>query len=350
MENPLGCVERLAELIGSVQRVTEEYDWPAVEGSLGGLSLPRDYKAFVETFPPHWIRERIRVTRPGDVDHPKTDYLGFYAQHLEELRHKGCPYPVFPEPAGVLPWGRGANRELYFWRTDGDDPDAWTVVWCDADGQEWRTFPGTMCEFLSAVVTGEVEVPAPPPEVPALRPARWGEKMPENEFEELARVLGTAYPRPAKPDWAAFEDEVGLVFPADYREFIDRYGVGVFCDIRIAGPDPCPEFDLRFLLRQQIEQAQSSPRARLAFGNANRAIFAWGETLGGWLCGWGATGPDSATWGTVTVTPTFVPAFTDELSFSTFLLHYSGHRDQLNVFFAREPWPGGPTFQPHGHE
>jgi hypothetical protein len=74
-----------------------------------------------------------------------------------------------------------------------------------------------------------------------------------------------------------------------------------------------------------------------------------GETGDGWLFGWGASGPDATTWGVATVSPSYMTAFFDELSFSSFLLHYCGYRDQLAVSFGREPWPGEPTFRPHRH-
>jgi hypothetical protein len=211
------CVERLAQLVGAVRRVVEEYDWPAIESSLGGLSLPRDYRAFVETFPPGVVDDRIRVIRPGDVHSPRTEYLGYYAYRMNDMRqrraggHGRYPYTIFPEPGGVLPWGEGANGELYFSLTGASDADAWTVVWPDRDEREWRAFPGSMCEFLIGVVTGKVDVPAFPPEPAGFRPARWGLTMPENDFQELSRVMGTKYTRPGKTNWLAFESEVGAV-------------------------------------------------------------------------------------------------------------------------------------------
>jgi|GEM_PF-2497420 len=350
------CVRRLADLVGVSGETVERYDWAAIESSLGGLGLPRDYRAFVETFPPREFGGKVSVIRPGHGNYPRSEYLGFYAHRLDDLRgwrekgHGRFPYPIFPEAGGVLPWGRGNEGELYFWLTDGQDPDSWPVVWTDRDKLDWQTYHGTMCEFLIGLLATEEPVPAAPP---AARPAgsrpRWGRRLPENQFAELSGVLGGNLSPAGGHDWADLERYLGLSLPTDYREFIDRYGTGTFCDIRITGPDPCPEYDLRALVHREIELAQSSPRARLAFSDREvGAVIAWGETADGWLCGWGAADADPDQWGTAMVSPDFNSAFYDELSFSSFLLSYCGERE-YNVFFDRTPWTGGPTFTAHRH-
>ena len=109
MEARPGCVQRLADLVGVSGHAAEPFDWAAIEASLGGLRLPTDYKAIVETFPRVEIGGRITVIRPGDVDSPKSEYLGYCAYRLDDMRGwraKGqgrCPYPIFPEPGGILP-------------------------------------------------------------------------------------------------------------------------------------------------------------------------------------------------------------------------------------------------------
>lgn len=358
MEARPGCVQRLADLVGVSRYAAEPFDWAAIEASLGGLRLPTDYKAIVETFPRVEIGGRITVIRPGDVDSPRREYLGYCAYRLDDMRGwraKGqgrCPYPIFPEPGGILPWGESNEGQLYFWLIGAEDPDSWPVVWTDHYDEEWQRFPGTMWEFLLDVAAREAPVATAPSAAgpgAGAGPPRWGNRLPENEFPVLSRVLGQDYPPAGLHDWAGFERDLGLVLPSDYRDFIDRYGAGTFCDIRIAGPDASTGFDLRALLRRQLELAQSTPRARRAFASrARTVIIAWGETADGWLCGWGAGDPDPERWGVALVSPSFTSsAYHDELSFSSFLLHYCGERNQVGVSFARTPWSGGPTFTPH---
>ena len=138
------------------------------------------------------------------------------------------------------------------------------MVWTDHYDEEWQRFPGTMWEFLLDVAAREAPVATAPSAAgpgAGAGPPRWGNRLPENEFPVLSRVLGQDYPPAGLHDWAGFERDLGLVLPSDYRDFIDRYGAGTFCDIRIAGPDASTGFDLRALLRRQLELAQSTPRA-----------------------------------------------------------------------------------------
>jgi hypothetical protein len=61
-----------------------------------------------------------------------------------------------------------------------------------------------------------------------------------NELDELSEALGPPNPKGEPGDIGALERDISL--PSDYKGFIDRYGAGVVCDIRIAGPDTCADF------------------------------------------------------------------------------------------------------------
>jgi len=378
MTNSSACVDGLADLVGWTAGSSFRFDWPAVEASLGGLALPADYKALVERFPPGKFRELIKVIRPGDVNSPPTEYLGYYAHRLEDMRkwraggHAIFPYPIYPEPDGLLPWAEGPRGELCFWLTGPGDPDGWQVVTADNDFLEWQSFSGTACEFLTAVVSGTVPNPfdssadvsmttaafraigaaqgssKPPPKVTSV--PRWGRNLPANEFDELATVLAEIAPPPGRHDWAGLETQIGLPLPSDYTSFIDRFGTGIFCDIAIVGPDPCGEFDMVALLRDQAARAAATDRGGMtAFGSEPSGLIAWGRSADGWTFNWRLIDPDPNTWSTAMVSPEFQPVFLDELSFSSFLLRYCRHRDDSAVYFGRSPWQGGPTFTPHHH-
>jgi hypothetical protein len=60
------------------------------------------------------------------------------------------PYPLFPEPCGVLPWGDIASPGVAFWLTGPGDPDRWPVVVATEECDYWDRFDGTACEFLTA--------------------------------------------------------------------------------------------------------------------------------------------------------------------------------------------------------
>ncbi|MFC9329529.1 hypothetical protein [Kitasatospora sp. NPDC057015] len=65
-----------------------------------------------------------------------------------------CPYPVHPEPGGLLSWGSNLNADQFFWLTEGDDPDAWPVVAFYRSLGEWDRFDGGFAAFLLAVIDG----------------------------------------------------------------------------------------------------------------------------------------------------------------------------------------------------
>jgi hypothetical protein len=104
------------------------------------------------------------------------------------------------------------------------------------------------------------------------------------------------------------------------------------------------------VLRQQAEQAGRTERGRtLPYHPQPDGVIPWGVTTDGWICAWRFVDRDPGEWPVLMVAPDYTTVFLDELSFSSFLLKYCGHRDQLGVFFARPPWPAGPTFAPHRH-
>jgi hypothetical protein len=180
-----------------------------------------------------------------------------------------------------------------------------------------------------------------------------GEETPTNEFHVLSSVLGPPMPSGGSEhgDLVALERDMGVGLPSDFKAFIDTYGVGVFCDIRIVGPDPCTDFDMGALMRHEIEQMASSERVRVTLSHRGLLVVPWGVTSGGWICGWSANGPDPERWGTTSVGPGLrLRNFNEELSFSTYLLHYSCHRDQLLVSFEEDRWRGGIAFAPHRHQ
>jgi hypothetical protein len=372
-------VDLLARIAGVSGLSGEEYDWPAVEARLG-VPLPADYKELLAVFPRGLFRGLVRVSRPGEPEYARTDFLGFNRYRLDDMRvaraagHMNLPYPVFPEPGGLLLWGVGVREEHFFWVTEKSDPADWNVVVTDGSYTGWTEFPGGMGEFLVEVATGRWDTSplggvdlggeAPFLPEPVRRPAtalhekvpysalgglfwellRAGEGRPEDRYGELARLLG---PPPAGArhavDWEAAERLLGTRLPADYKRFVDVYGAGVLADIAVCAPGSPGEFDLGRLLRRKHLESQGAPPGPFypPVHPDPAGLISWGETPDGWTCGWVPSGPDPDEWGVVIAghgRNLAAVTYADSESFSSFLVkHVSPGGQAQSFFFGREP-------------
>jgi uncharacterized protein (TIGR02996 family) len=97
--------------------------WAAVEEALG-LRLPADYKAFLDVY-------GVGTLYALDIHHPFTirgdvreDWIRF------AHRYDVLPYPIFPEPGGLLPFGTLGDRGILGWLTEGA-PHEWPFVYQD---------------------------------------------------------------------------------------------------------------------------------------------------------------------------------------------------------------------------
>jgi hypothetical protein len=371
MEAVYDRVNALAQRVGApVGKKTTVYDWNSIEKSLG-LTLPDDYKIHVSMFPEGRFQSGIRVIRPGDHEHASSEYLGYYAYRLEDIRtmrdsgQGHVPYPIFPEPGGLLPWGEGPRGELFFWLTGDADPNNWTVVGSDSGNIEWSGFEGSMHDCIEALLDyvvsqgGELHytlasaeayaTPIPPREL-FWDSKSTGDRVPVSEFAALTDLLGPPVVLGPRVDWAAVEQRIHSPLPTDYKAFVEKYGAGIYCDIRIAAPGAPGEFDLFDFLERKQQQAAG---ARFDEWNAPfypepGGVIAWGESMDGWTCGWAPISVDPDRWGTVLA---FAPnleawSYRSELSFSDFLVKHADAREFAGRFTGRPPWTRGATFRP----
>jgi hypothetical protein len=134
--------------------------WRVIEKKLG-LVLPADYRDFVFTYGTGLFAELYRVYNPFGV----TKWTNFSASieracgWIRETKQdwpSRVPYPIFPEPSGLLPWGNDENGNNYYWITSGS-PDSWLVVSDELRGEGFREYGRRMTDFLCEVLTGKIE-------------------------------------------------------------------------------------------------------------------------------------------------------------------------------------------------
>lgn len=134
--------------------------WAAIENRLG-TALPSDYKRFINRYGSGDFNDLIAVLSPFSA--PPDDLFSLidpllepYRQGRAELMPEQCPFPVFPEPGGLLPIAIDTHGGTMFWRTEGP-PDAWTLVLYDLNSNYgYEEYPMGLVPFLAGWLTGEL--------------------------------------------------------------------------------------------------------------------------------------------------------------------------------------------------
>ncbi|MBV9849809.1 MAG: SMI1/KNR4 family protein [Armatimonadetes bacterium] len=167
-----------------------QQQWGKVEEAVG-LRFPEDYKQLIGVYGHGCFADFVWLFNPfffgyamGARDY-STNVKG-RLKALEELRLKWpddtAPFPSWPTPGGVYPWGTTDNGGTLCWLTVGS-PEEWTVVLLDDDlSERYDQYPMTMTEFLVAWLSEEV-VPRTfpddifPAELPLFRPENRGTEI-----------------------------------------------------------------------------------------------------------------------------------------------------------------------------
>lgn len=150
--------------------------WAAAEAALH-TSLPADYRRFIETYGSGSIDEFVTVLNAHSSmpSYRLDDYGETMLEVTRELRAGGIvpiPFPLYPEPGGLLPWGVTANGDWGYWIMDpADSPDAWGVVVSVDRGPDWFRHPGPLTRFLAEILDGSTRVPFFPDDFPSSEPA-----------------------------------------------------------------------------------------------------------------------------------------------------------------------------------
>jgi hypothetical protein len=134
--------------------------WGEVERALG-TDLPSDYKRFINTYGSGefcdllWLLNPFSAVEGMNLLHQTGPISDIY----RDGRDRGdpeCPYPIFPEPGGLLPLGGDTNGGNLFWVTNGPH-DRWPLVlynWRGGCISERHDMP--LVDFLVGWLSGEI--------------------------------------------------------------------------------------------------------------------------------------------------------------------------------------------------
>lgn len=134
--------------------------WERYEASLD-LVLPSDYKQFVDVYGTGILGEFVYVLNPFSqneyVNHTRIEQELFARQlYKQQFGAKVCPYPLFPEPEGLLPWAVTENGDVLFWLRHGS-PSEWDIVINESRGPAFERFPSPATAFLRDFINGKIE-------------------------------------------------------------------------------------------------------------------------------------------------------------------------------------------------
>lgn len=133
-------------------------DWQQVEATIG-LGLPNDYKDliseygtgrfsdFIYTFNPFSTNKWLNLTNTSKkiLDGERT-LRGDFSEF---------PFPLFPEPDGLFPWGSTDNGNYLYWYTKGE-PQDWTIVVWESRGPEHEVYEMSITQFLGKWLSREL--------------------------------------------------------------------------------------------------------------------------------------------------------------------------------------------------
>jgi hypothetical protein len=150
-------IERLKQLVLAPNQPTEQgttEQWIAIESELG-TPLPQDYRLFICTYGTGLFANLYIVLNPFSVSEhiALLPAIRTIRETYQEMSH--ITYPMFPDPGGLLPWGKDENGNFYFWVTKGE-PNGWNVVEHAVRGDGFRQHDCSMTEFLVGILERKI--------------------------------------------------------------------------------------------------------------------------------------------------------------------------------------------------
>jgi hypothetical protein len=134
-----------------------EGPWGPIEAELG-TPLPQDYKDFVRIYGHGYFMQFLGVTVPrssnGNTRLEKQ--VPLVSKIFAEFDPPDDrPYPMWPTPGGLIPFGATDNGDYLFWLSRGP-PEDWPVVVWDRGLGKYELLECSLTGFLAGLATGEI--------------------------------------------------------------------------------------------------------------------------------------------------------------------------------------------------
>ncbi|MCG8419786.1 MAG: SMI1/KNR4 family protein [Proteobacteria bacterium] len=136
--------------------------WEKVEQELS-LVLPEDYKWFIEQYGTGCVSMYVWILNPFSKNENLNliyqigSQSALFREMKDELGEEGCPYRVYPDEGGLVPFAISDNGDTLFWLADSQDPQDWPVVVNQTRSSIYEVHEQNMTSFLLKLVTGEIK-------------------------------------------------------------------------------------------------------------------------------------------------------------------------------------------------
>lgn len=127
-----------------------------------GTRLPQDYKRLIHAYGAgswldfYWVINPF-VKHYADIWLDPNHWLMEFLRKEHEQWPEVAPYPIWPEPGGLLPWGGNENGGYLFWLTEGE-ADAWPTIHMADRTPEYDRFDKPCTQLLVETITGENKI------------------------------------------------------------------------------------------------------------------------------------------------------------------------------------------------
>ncbi len=151
---------RLLELVPPPSRPPAAVDWAAARRALG-VEFPDGYRWLAETYGPGLFDEWLKFYVPGagwfELVAATQRTAEMTDAAIEDPLTAPYPYPVFPEPGGLIFWGATFDTDVLAWATDGN-PEHWPVIIQEFETLGTQRHNGPTERVLLALLEGTIHI------------------------------------------------------------------------------------------------------------------------------------------------------------------------------------------------
>ncbi|WP_202197548.1 SMI1/KNR4 family protein [Streptomyces spororaveus] len=152
------ALEHLQTLLGEPEEAwgrPRREVWEASEQHLG-VTLPADYKAFMDVYGPGTLDGYLHLNRPTGLMTPAELEIFWSLEGWRDARRGAedlYPFPFHPDPGGLIPWGHDEHSSEYYFLASDPDPGSWEIV-VGSECAEWYRTSGSFTDFLMRCFEG----------------------------------------------------------------------------------------------------------------------------------------------------------------------------------------------------